>query len=379
MTGVEVVAYDPSLNEELVEFRRASYDTGFPESRDYLAWKYVENPYISGPLFYIARAKGNIVGMRGMYGTCWEYGNRREAAVLPCADDFAIAPEHRNTGLATLIMREALADLERRGYEYVINTSGGRITAMSSLAAGWRSAGAVEPLVRRSRSERMRARIRTRVRVTRVIWRLARRSGANLISSPEPFRRIDGMTRVATNEPNASIVAERTPRIEEMAALVRRLPYDGRIRQVRDVTFLAWRYQNPIRQYRFFYYEREGRLEGYLVLARHIECQLPTLPFHLVDWEGSSEMVRSELLQCATSIANIPELGAWAVGFSQGDRALLAHAGFEPTDLDMRKRGMPCILVKSLRNDPPESWTLGGASILDSTRWDPRLIYTMHG
>jgi GNAT superfamily N-acetyltransferase len=379
MTGVEVVRFDPDLNEELIEFRRTSYESGFPESRDYLAWKYLQNPYISGPLFYIARANGRIVGMRGMYGTCWEYGNRREAAVLPCADDFAIAPEHRNTGVATQIMREALADLARRGYDYVINTSGGRITAMLSLASGWRSAGQVEPMIHRSRSERLRHRVRTRARATRFLWRLARSSSANIVSSPEPFRRIDAMPRMAAKEPDAFIVAERAPRIEEMAALVRRLPYDGRIRQVRDVTFLSWRYQNPVRDYRFFYYERAGRLEGYLVMARHIECQLPTLPFHVVDWEGSSEPIRAALLECAMSVARMTELGAWAIGRSPGDRALLARAGFEPTDLDMRKRGMPCILVKSLRNEPPASWMLGGSSILDATRWDPRLVYTMHG
>lgn len=379
MSGVEVIAYEPALNEELVEFRRTTYETGFPESRDYLTWKYVQNPYLSGPLFYLARANGRIVGMRGIYGTCWEYGHRREAAVLPCADDFAIAPEFRNTGLATQIMRAVLADLVRRGYDYVINTSGGRITAMSSLAAGWRSACAVEPMVRRSRSERVRVRIRTRVRATRLIWRLARSSSANIISSTEPFQRIDRMGRVAAKEPNAFIVAERLPRVDDMAALVHRLPYDGRIRQVRDVTFLAWRYQNPVRQYRFFHYERDGRLEGYLVLARHVECQLPTLPFHLVDWEGSSDVVRSELLHHATNVANIAELGAWAVGLSTSDRALLAQEGFVPTDLDMRNRGMPCILVKSLGNDPPEAWTLGGGSILESARWDPRLVYTMHG
>lgn len=379
MNAVEVIHYDASLLEELVEFRRKGYETGFPESRDYLAWKYQHNPYINEPLFYLARADGRIIGMRGMYGTRWECGAERATMVLPCADDFVIEPEFRNIGVATLIMREALADLARRGFEYVLNTSGGRVTVMSSLAAGWRSAGAVEPVVRRSRSESVRQAVRTRVREMPAIWRLARSKSATVISSTEPFERVDRMERVAAKEPGAFIVAERTPRVERMAGLIERLPYDGRIRHVRDAEYLEWRYQNPIRQYRFFYYEQGGRVEGYLVLARYVECQLPTLPFHIVDWEGSSDAIRGELLECATQVADIPELGTWAAGLSPTSRAQLGRAGFVPTDIDMRKRGMPCILVKNLRDAPPASWKLAGTSLLDSARWDPRLLYTMHG
>ncbi|HEX6790792.1 MAG TPA: GNAT family N-acetyltransferase [Candidatus Krumholzibacteria bacterium] len=376
--SVEVIRYDPSLKEELVDFRRVTYETGFPESRDYLDWKYEQNPYIGETLFYIARAGGRIIGMRGMYGTKWECGRERDAVVLPCADDFVVDPEHRNSGVVTLIMRDALADLARRGYDYVLNTSGGRITVMSSLAAGWRSAGAVEPMVRRSTPERARQVVRARVRRVPGLWRLARSKSANLISSPEPFRRVDAMGRVATPT-GGSIVAETMPRVAAMALLVERLPYDGRIRHVRDAEYLAWRYRNPIRQYRFFYYEHEGRVDGYLVLARYIECQLPTLPFHIVDWEGASDSIRAELLQCATRVARIAELGTWAAGLSEADRAHLARAGFEPADMEMRKRGMPCILVKSLRGAAPESWSLHGTRLLDPARWDPRLVYTMHG
>jgi GNAT superfamily N-acetyltransferase len=376
---IEIVRYEPSLKEELVQFRRFTYQTGLPESYDYITWKYDQNPWITEPLFYLARAGGRIVGMRGMYGTKWEHGPTRETVVLPCADDFVVDVAHRNTGVVTLIMREALADLAKRGFDYVINTSGGRITVMSSLAAGWRSAAAGEPVVRLSGGEQVRERIRARVRRARFLWRLARSKSAHLVSSNEPYRRIDRMGRTAARERNAFIVAERTPRVEAMAALIARLPHDGRIRHVRDAAFLAWRYRNPIRQYRFFYYEREGRVEGYLVLARFEECQLPTLPFHIVDWEGSSDAVRADLVNCAVETARASQLGAWAVSLSHADRTHLARAGFEPTDLDLRRRGMPCILVKNLRGAPPESWTLGDVPLLDPARWDMRLVYTMHG
>lgn len=379
MSDIEIITYDQSLREGVIDYRGRSYEVPFPESREYLHWKYECNPYLTEPIYYLARAEGRIVGMRGVYGTRWEFGAGRTAVTLPCADDFAVDPEYRNRGVMSMIMREALPDLARRGFDYVINTSAGRITAMSSLAAGWRSAGAVEPLVRRTRDEWVRHRVRNRMRKTRFVWRLVPGSGATIVSSPKPLQRVDRMEPVTTHD-RGVITASRDARAPEMADLVARLPYDGRIRHVRDTTYLAWRYRNPIRQYRFFYYERDGRLEGYLVLGRYVECQLPTLPYQMVDWEGSSEAVRAELLRLATRVANIPALGAWAAGYSSADRAIMQRAGFVPTDLDARKRGLPCILVKNLHPGvAPESWILGDASIIDPQRWDMRLIYTTHG
>jgi GNAT superfamily N-acetyltransferase len=364
--NIEIIPFDPSLKDELVEFRRRNYETGFPESRDYLEWKYEQNPYIKGPIYYLARVDGRIVGMRGIYGTCWEHDRPQQATILPCADDWAVDREFRNRGVASLIMREAVEDLSRRGYEYVVNTSGGRITVVASIAAGWRSATPLEPVVRRSRDERMRHMVRTRLRGVRGAWRFIRSNSANVKSSDEPFRRIDQMETMRGTLPGSTIVAESKPRIDSMAGLIARLPYDGRIRHVRGTRYLTWRYKNPIRAHRFLYHERDGQLEGYLVLACWPECQLPTLPFHIVDWEGSDDTVRADLLHCAVETAQISELGMWTAGLSAQSRAVLDEAGFVKTDLDQRERGMPCILVKQLgRETPIMTWMLGDGSILD--------------
>jgi hypothetical protein len=59
---------------------------------------------------------------------------------------------------------------------------------------------------------------------------------------------------------------------------------------------------------------------------------------------------------------------------------LLKRYGFTATDMEMRKRGMPCILLKNLRGDArADSWVLGSGSILHAPRWDMRVIYSMHG
>jgi hypothetical protein len=104
------------------------------------------------------------------------------------------------------------------------------------------------------------------------------------------------------------------------------------------------------------------------------------VPFHVADWEGSSEGVRAELLSTTIRAGRFPELGMWTATLSPESRALLARAGFEPTDLDLRARGMPCVLLKRLGPPvAPDTWTLGGGSALDLSRWDMRLVYSMHG
>ncbi|HET6348719.1 MAG TPA: GNAT family N-acetyltransferase [Candidatus Krumholzibacteria bacterium] len=375
MSDIEIIRYQPSLHEDLVEFRRRTYESGFPESRAYLEWKYDLNPFIPEPLFYIARDRGRIVGMRGAYGTRWEFGTAGETVVLPCADDFAVAPEYRSRGVAALIMREALSDLAARGHDFVVNTSGGRLTVLSSLAQGWRSAAAMESLVRLSPVAGARNVMSSRLRGVRGLWRVARIHSNTAISSAAPFARLDRMKRMTVA--GGTIVAERLVRADAMAELVARLPYDGRLRQIRDATYLAWRYRNPIREYRFLYFEREGRLDGYLALARWVEFQRPTLPFHIVDWEGVDETVRRELLLCALRVARISELGTWG---ASRDMDMLHGAGFVIADPEQRARGLPCVLLKKLRGDTaPEAWTLGGASLLAPQRWDMRLLYSMHG
>lgn len=380
MPAYEIIRYAPSdaaLKDEVVELRRHSYENELHESREFLEWKYERNPYIPEPIFYLARAEGRVVGMRGMYGTCWETGGGR--TVIPCADDFAVTPAHRNTGVMTLIMRFALDDMARRGYAYVMNNAGGRVTVLSSLAAGWKSIGMMEPVVRRERGEALRHAARERIRATHGLWRLVRRTDA-LIRSPDgPWRRLDMMGRTAARD-GISITAGRTPRAAEMAALHDRLPGDGRIRHVRDAAFFAWRYANPTREHRFLFAEQAGRLEGYLALARWRQCRLPNLPFHIVDWVGSSREAREELVRWALRVARFPEIGMWFATRSREERAFLEGEGFEPTDLEFRERGLPCILLKKLGPPaPPEQWTLGGGSALDLARWDIRLIDSMHG
>jgi GNAT superfamily N-acetyltransferase len=376
MSGFEVVRCRPEFREQVIALRRHSYETEFAEVREYLEWKYERNPWIKDPILYLALdAQGRVAGMRGAYGTCWR--TPAGPVVIPCADDFAIAREHRNSGLMTAIMRFALDDLAGRGFEYVMNTSGGRVTVLQSLAMGWKSVGALEPVARLGWRQRAHLALRERTRGRRVLWRLGHVSRAQFTSDPKCFARLDRRRGNPVTAGGWSIAVEAAPRPDAMADLAARLPDDGRIRHVRDGAFFAWRFDNPMHEYRLLFAERDGRLEGWLAIARNPSYRAPMLPFYLSDWVGTSEAVRAELLRRALSWGGFEGLGVWTGTMRAEDRALLEGAGFRPVLPDLRARGMPCVLLKKL--SPGGEWSIGGTPALDRSRWDVRLLDSMHG
>ena len=112
----ETTCYRPELWDSIVSLFGLTRTDQLAAA--YLDWKYTRNPYIETPLIYLVTRGDEIVGMRGAYGTKWEIGAAagEDGVVVPCFGDLVIAPEHRDRGLVTEIMRMALRDLCDRGY-----------------------------------------------------------------------------------------------------------------------------------------------------------------------------------------------------------------------------------------------------------------------
>jgi GNAT superfamily N-acetyltransferase len=364
MLDYEIVRYRPEFLEPMVALYGEVFGRAPQDCRDYLDWKYWRNPYLDESLLFLARnGRGSIVGMRGFYGTCWELAGER--FVIPCADDFAIAAGERDKGLMTLIMRTALDSLARRGFAYTMNASGGQLTVLQSLAMGWKSLGPMEPVVRMTRLERVRRAIDGAAR--RTIFRRFARTTRGYPSCS--FAELDRHRR-ASNAPEGNVVVESSPRPEAMAALVGSIAPDGRVRHVRDADFFRWRFGNPTREYRFLYYERGGAWEGFLAVAGYRRANLP---FNIVDAEVRSDFVLAELLESACAWGRFPAVGAWFASHSPAARTLLTRHGFVPTDLGLRVRGMPCVLLKKIGS------ACAGKSAIDGAAWDLRLIDSMQG
>jgi hypothetical protein len=239
----------------------------------------------------------------------------------------------------------------------------------------WRIAGKVNPSHRRTLRKSGADFLADRARHLPLLWRwagafsdLVGRSRQNLFdrfdahfSAPDQWR------------DNGSLFARRIPLAREMGQLVASLPWDGRFRHIRDETFFAWRFRNPLRSYRFLYVGRE-QLRGYIVLQ-----QTPGVSggrVYIVDWEAENDLVRAELLSAAIEGGRFPELYVWQLGVSPTAVQILERHRFK----SIHPAHENCVLVRSVRDDELNApWVLGGRRLDDDHQWDLRMIYSMLG
>lgn len=364
----DIVAYRPEFKRQVAVLLRHLRRGDEVLNTAYLEWKYERNPYLP-TLIYLALHGGEVVGMRGMFGSCWESGPCAERFVVPCADDFVIAPAHRKCGLSGRIMGAAFADLVARGHRVTFSLSAGPVTLAESLASGWRSAGSVREVSRVTRPRSLPWRLGARM----WSWSGARRWAGALWR--RPFRRLDKAARRAPGVD--SIWYAREPRPEAMADLVQRLDPDGRVRHVRDARYLTWRFANPLHAYRFLL-SGTDELHGYLVLkANRI---FPQWGANIVDWEADTPAVRRALLGSAIEWGGFAELSTWTMSLPEETEALLREAGFTPASRHRLMRQGPGLLVRSMGPSMDDRGPmLGDRRLLDAASWDVRMLYSMSG
>jgi hypothetical protein len=277
-------------------------------------------------------------------------------------------------------MKVADADLAGSGYAYLASLGGAnRINTLGLLTLGWRSAGGLRPTGRvtmRARFGRNLHRVMARLPV---LWRFSDGRFFASAAQRSPFRHLDALQSGRGPGKGLPITLARRPQVDAMVELVERLGHDGRVRYVRDREYLSWRFQNPISEYRFLYWQ-ESRLEGYLVLSRRASDLGGWDRVYIADLEASDMRVRSELLAAAIRWGRFPELVTWTASLSDEECRLLGSQGFAPVDPEDTSRGCPCILLRPLRNDRPDTdWRLGTTRLLDIGNWDMRVLYSMRG
>lgn len=377
-----IVRYRPEHKEDVVALQKHMWSPHSDLNRFYLEWKYERNPYLKDPLLYLAVCGGRVVGMRGMLGARWEVGKPPMTFLGICAEDSVIHPDHRNRRLSTKIMKTAFEDLAARGYRYLYSLSASPVTLMESLAMGWKNAGPFERQVLRSKRAKRFWILRDRIRKTRYFWRwgdrlpgrywaLRRTSLHELRDGPAIYRQTD----------RHRIVLDKSQHAGDMAELIARMEYNGRIRHLRDQEYLSWRYQNPMHRYLFLYWE-EKLLEGYLVLQEYVSEFHDQLKVNIVDWEGTSSEVRAGLLHTALGLCPFPDLNIWEATLAEESKSLLQDAGFRPTyEGGAGKKDKPAsLLVRSLQaGDPASEWALNDRRLLDMANWDLRMVYSMIG
>lgn len=356
----EVVPYTPELEPELLRLQTHLWSNDLVGNAAYFKWKYAENPYLREPLIRIALRDGRAVAMRGLFGALWEAGGAA-AQLLPYADDFVVAPADRNSGIARRVLQESLGDAARCGFPYAVSLSAGTITFVASLAAGWRSPGSYQS-VRRDRSTLPR-------------WRRWISPERPSHPAADPFDAVDRHTVVG------AVSVARSARPADMADLIGRLAWDGRIRHVRDARYFAWRFRNPLHEYRFLYWD-DGALQGYLVLQRYLAEGADRQRINIVDWEAIDERVRARLLSVALSRGAFARVHTWTVGATAPVRRLLRRHGFVAADDPaggIRTRSSGLLVRQLVPGRDAGRWLFGERDMLDVGDWDLRPLYSMAG
>lgn len=365
----EIVRYTPDLAPAVLELQRHLWGPE-PEIRErYLDWKHHRNPWLASPRIVLAMHAGRAVGMRSAFGAMWEAGAPPVRRRMVHADDFVIHPEHRGSGLATRLLQAAHEDLVALGDDFAVSLRGSAVTLIGSLATGWKAAGSTRPVEFGERQTARRPFVREVVRRTPFLWRWADLAGGR--PRRAAFERFDAASR--RGAPRGLPVRVSSTPAEEMAELVARLPWDGRIRHVRDVAALAWLLEDPLKETRVLVW-RAREVRGYLMLRRFRSRSADPSIVYLTDWEGEDDEVRTGLLETAITWGGFPRIGTWVGALPRSAAALLARIGFterrdRPTD-DFPRH----ILVRALgdRGDPG-SWAVGGRRLLDADSWDVRM------
>jgi len=371
----DIVPYTPELAPQIVRLQTHFYGDA-ARSAAYFRWKYAENPFLDETILQIAVSSGRVVAMRGMFGALWQVDEPSARHLLPCADDFVVDPEHRNRGVARLVLEAAAAEGVRRDLRFALSFSAGPVTFVNSLATGWRAAGAYGTvLCARPSSAATR---RTRQLAGRWLRHLRLRAAFDLVRlsltrvSRGTFHRLDRAPRY-----DDRISLSREPRPDEMAALIERLPWDGRIRHVRDAAYLAWRFRNPMREYRFVFWDDSG-LQGYLVLQRSLSDGADPELVSVADWEASEDHVAAALLRAALDRGRFARVQAWSTGIAPTRQAMLEAQGFVVAEVrGMRARSKGLLVRRFDATSREERWNLGSRDLLRIDDWDLRMLYSM--
>lgn len=378
----EILRYRPEHRDQVIELQKHLWSSDSRRNSAYFAWKYEQNPFLNEILVYLAFLRGEIVGMRGLFGSKWEAGLPRQESLMFCADDLVISPEHRNRGLFTQMMNAALAELAATREGYALTLSGGLTTVLGSLTMGWKTIGTMQPVGLESKSpgklQRLGASINTSIKKIPFFWRFAESHWIPAFAKEERFGQLDANARRSPRG-EGSVWIEREAKPEAMAGLVAALHYDGRIRHVRDARYFAWRFRNPLHEYRFLY-AGSSRLTGYLVLRRSLSDLHDRVRVHISDWEATEVNVAAALLRAAVSWGQFSRLATWTATLSNESRRILSQAGFVPFDVNLTARGCPCVLVRPLRPEKSEAgWTFAEKKLLDLSNWSLRMLYSMSG
>jgi GNAT superfamily N-acetyltransferase len=372
-----IVPYGECHRQRIAELQKRLWSEDASLNLRYLDWKYQRSALRPG-LVYVACCGEDVVGMRGFWDSCWEWGHDGERMSCYVADDLVVAPAWENRGVFALLMRHALGDLAARGERLVLNLGASPVNFLASLASGWHAGEALGAMLRESDGPSRLSVLRARLRNTPFLWRFAGHRLLDCAEERRPFEAFDRRARSTLRAQDPALSASSEPRLDAMIDLVTRLGHDGRLRMRRDRAYLQWRLSNPLKARRYLYWG-QGDIEGYVVLEKSLSASDDRLAVRILDLEASRRPVMDSLLRAVVHLAGSLEIHAEERSLPADAAPLLKAAGFLPVSERKRLPHLrPAVLMRRLPACAARSAPHVGA--FDLTRagsWDMRRLYGM--
>jgi len=384
--GYKIISYRPEYHDQIVGLHQHLWRGDVALRAAYIDWKYVRNPYLREPHIYLAMDGERVIGIRSFVGAKWQFGSPRQTLVLPLEADTIIAPDRRNQGLVSLMLKAAMEDMAEKGYTYVLSLGTIPLLLMSDMKHGWRSVGSLGPLqftgavserspkrhsVVTASAREVLSHVRTLLRKSPLavaVYRKIRKTGN---ATPRGrFDLLDTICDQKSGELGSHISIAKSPRIAEMVELKEEIVSDSRIRHVQDEEYYKWRLENPASDYRYLFWD-DSKLKGYLILQT-----TRFFPHHavaLVDWCASDDEICAELILAAIQLTHGHDLFTWSATLSEGERGTFENAGFRP--LPEGSTNNPWIAAACpVRDMPDQEWCLADRRLLDIKNCDFRLL-----
>jgi len=301
---------------------------GLPIAFDttFMDWKYQRNPYLREPLLYLALHKDQIVGMRGVYGTCWEAAGSPGRRVLPSFTDTIIDESHRNSGLFEDLTDYAMDDMRSRGFSHVLNLSPNPSNyVVSVMTMGWHTIGSAKEMVlgahRPGPTGTREPPAETMPRRMEKIRNIGIDAGIKL----KQAMRINVYRNLERNvlDGKTPLKISNAPRPQAMTDLIEQIGGEGRLRHIRDRAYLSWRYGNPRFRYRFLFWGGK-EIDGYMVLQNTMGRR----QVNIVDWEGRDPKTLSAMLEAVLNLGQFRTMAAWRGCLPASAKEVLQKAGF---------------------------------------------------
>ena len=332
-----VTPYSIEHRPAVLKLHRQVLSRALGRRASYIAWKYEENPYLSGPLMALVFYESQLVAMRGLYGSRWNIPSSGRVTI-PAADDLVVDKEHRNRGLFLLLDRELASMANESGFSSILSLSAGVTTQRLQSITGWKRLHRLDLARRESTAPLSRRSSTTLGKAQEAVYRTGMAVAPLWLWETEMDRVLEGITSASEH-----VRIDREPNVSAMVALSGQSA--NTCRSERGELFHAWRWRDPIRRYRFVYWE-DPEIRGFLVLGH-----LPgTRDIKIVDSGAETPEILLSLLLAAVS-APRPSYEMNSTALPSVVREKLPYLGFHVESKD--GPGQPAVFERATSDEMP--------------------------